>query len=107
VIRTGSRLLLVVAWVALAGCQKETSVPSSATDSPPREVFGERIAVMAPAAMEILLELGALDRVVAIGDFVQWPPVIQELPRIGAYDAPNDSAPRPPRSSNRCSSLLG
>lgn len=45
---------------------------------------------MAPAAVEILLELGALDRVVAIGDFVLWPPTIQELPRIGPYDAPNE-----------------
>lgn len=45
---------------------------------------------MAPSAAEILHVLGRLDHVVAIGDFVDWPPEIRELPKIGAYDAPNE-----------------
>lgn len=49
----------------------------------------ERIAVMAPAAAETLVALGVADRIVAVGDFVDWPPVLAGLPRIGAYDAPN------------------
>jgi iron complex transport system substrate-binding protein len=34
--------------------------------------------------------LGLLDRVVAVGDFVDWPPALRALPRLGAYDAPNE-----------------
>lgn len=48
-----------------------------------------KIAVMAPAAAETLVELGVADRIVAVGDFVDWPPALAGLPRIGAHDAPN------------------
>jgi len=50
---------------------------------------GGRIAVMAPSAAETLVELGVADRIVAVGDFVDWPPALSRLPKIGAYDAPN------------------
>ena len=50
---------------------------------------GGRIAVMAPAAAETLVELGVAERIVAVGDFVDWPPVLRGLPKIGAYAAPN------------------
>lgn len=50
---------------------------------------GARIAAMAPAAVEILDVLGMLDRVVGVGDFVQWPPAIRSLPRLGPFHAPN------------------
>jgi iron complex transport system substrate-binding protein len=43
---------------------------------------------MAPAAAEMLEALGVGDRVVCIGDFVPAPEGV-DLPRIGAYDAPN------------------
>ena len=45
---------------------------------------------MAPSAAELMQVLGLLDRVVAVGDFVQWPPATHDLPRIGAYNAPNE-----------------
>ncbi len=48
-----------------------------------------RIVAMAPAAAEILHSLGCLDLVVAVGDFVEWPPELTALPAIGAYNAPN------------------
>ncbi len=48
-----------------------------------------RIAAMAPAAAEILHYLDTLDMVVAVGDFVQWPPRLTELPAIGDYNTPN------------------
>ena len=48
-----------------------------------------RVVVVAPAAAEMLDALGALDRVVGIGDYVTEPPSIAELPGVGAYDAPN------------------
>lgn len=45
---------------------------------------------MAPAAAEMMDALGARERIVAIGDFVEWPPEIRDLPRIGGYDTPNE-----------------
>jgi len=45
--------------------------------------------VMAPAAAEVLEILGMTDRVVGRGDFVVWPPAVQELPKVGAYHAPS------------------
>jgi iron complex transport system substrate-binding protein len=44
---------------------------------------------MSPAAAETLVALGVTARIVAIGDFVDWPPDLVGLPRIGAFDAPN------------------
>jgi len=48
-----------------------------------------RIAVLAPAAAEMLDRLGEADRVVAVGDHVRRPARLATLPRLGAYDAPN------------------
>ena len=50
---------------------------------------GGRIAVMSPSAAETLVELGVTPRIVAVGDFVDWPPELARLPKIGAFDAPN------------------
>lgn len=46
-----------------------------------------RIAVLAPAAAETLAALGAAGQVVAVGDFVAWPPELAGKPKLGAYDA--------------------
>jgi iron complex transport system substrate-binding protein len=43
---------------------------------------------MAPAGAEIVAALGAVEEVVAVGDFVAWPPALAARPRVGAYDAP-------------------
>ena len=32
---------------------------------------------------------GAADRIVAVGDFVEWPPAVARLPQVGAYDSPS------------------
>lgn len=72
--------LLLALGLAAAACGAAPRSPS---------VARERLAVMAPAAAETLVELGAADRIVAVGDFVDWPPVLARLPKIGAYDAPN------------------
>lgn len=48
-----------------------------------------RVAVLAPAAAEMLDTLGVLDRVVGIGEFGPWPDGLAELPVIGGYDSPN------------------
>lgn len=47
-----------------------------------------RIAAMAPAAAETLASFGLLDKVVGVGDFVDWPPAVRPLPRLGPYSAP-------------------
>ncbi len=44
---------------------------------------------MAPAAAEILASLGLLDKVVGVGDFVDWPLAVRSLPRLGPYHAPS------------------
>jgi iron complex transport system substrate-binding protein len=44
---------------------------------------------MAPAAAEMLDSLGLLENVVGIGDFVDWPPAVRSLPRLGPYSAPS------------------
>lgn len=74
-----------------AACLLASGLLAWSCGAPPRSqpTGGERIAVMAPAAAETLVELGVADRIVAVGDFVDWPPAISRLPKIGAYDAPN------------------
>ncbi|WP_428263892.1 ABC transporter substrate-binding protein [Haliangium sp.] len=44
---------------------------------------------MAPAAAEMMGALGLLDQVVGVGDFVDWPPALRTLPRLGPYHAPS------------------
>ena len=76
---SGCRAALLLG-LAAAACGAAPRAPS---------VGRERIAVMAPAAAETLVELGVAERIVAVGDFVDWPTVLAVLPKIGAYDAPN------------------
>ncbi|HLX08708.1 MAG TPA: helical backbone metal receptor [Thermoanaerobaculia bacterium] len=82
VLRMLARFLLA-AWL-LAGCGR-----AAPADSPPAAQAGRRVVVMAPGAAEMLESLGLLDRVVGVGDFVDWPLRLRELPKVGAYDAPN------------------
>jgi iron complex transport system substrate-binding protein len=73
--------LAALALVASA-CARPERPPSS--NAAPR-----RLAVLAPAAAETLALLGAADRVVAVGDWVTWPPELARLPKLGSYDAPS------------------
>lgn len=89
--------LLVGAALLASACGAPRSAPSGspsgAASAAPRVAAagdgGGRIAVMSPAAAETLAELGVGDRVVAVGDFVDWPPELAGRPKIGAFDAPN------------------
>lgn len=65
--------------LALAACSRST----------PPVAPGQRLAVLAPAAAETLALLGAADRVVAVGDWVTWPPELAAKPKLGAYDEPS------------------
>lgn len=80
---TGLLLLLAIA-LAVAGCKLEVTEedPGGSPEVP-------RIVVIAPSAAEMLDALGVADRVVGVGDFVNWPPSLVELPRVGGYDSPS------------------
>ena len=71
-------------WAALV-------LVASCAPAPPPPARGHepRLAVLAPAAAETIALLGARERVVAVGDWVTWPPELAALPRLGAYDAPS------------------
>ncbi|GMU63973.1 MAG: hypothetical protein AMXMBFR36_02470 [Acidobacteriota bacterium] len=76
--RAAARAIWVLA-LALAACSRPA----------PPVAPGQRLAVLAPAAAETLVLLGATDRVVAVGDWVTWPPEIAAKPKLGAYDEPS------------------
>ena len=75
-------LLLLVA----VACRNGDQSPVRAA---PALAGARRIVVLAPAAAEILDRLGAVDRVVGVGDWVDWPPAVRALPRVGPFDSPN------------------
>lgn len=81
-------LTLIAATVLAPGCQERNRLEERSTQ---QDAVGAalRIAVMAPAGAEMLQGLDLLDRVVAVGDFVRWPPDVAALPKIGAYNTPN------------------
>jgi len=72
--------------LALAFWATACGAPPPVRDGVPE---ARRLAVLAPSAAETLAALGETGRIVAIGDFVVWPPEVAALPRIGAYDAPS------------------
>ncbi len=77
------RCALAVAALAVA-CgpdANERTKPDRATEP--------RIVALAPAASEMLVALGAEDRIVGIGNWVREPEQLLRLPRVGAYDTPN------------------
>jgi ABC-type Fe3+-hydroxamate transport system substrate-binding protein len=80
-----------LAVLAVLGCLPERQATPAAERA--HRANEERLAVMAPAAAEMLGALGLAPRVVAVGDFVGWPPDLAALPRIGAYDRPSLERP--------------
>ncbi len=51
-----------------------------------------RLAVLSPSAAETIAALGESGRIVAVGDWVRWPPELAGRPRLGSYDAPSEEA---------------
>ena len=68
--------------LGLAACR---SANRSAT--PP--AFAQRIISVVPSATEMLFALGVGDRVIAVGDYDQYPPEIATRPRMGGLLNPN------------------
>jgi len=84
ILKRGRVAAILLLLLVTAACQPEAQEGA--------ERMGEgsqRIAAMAPAAVEIIDALGGLDLVVAVGDFVEWPPAARNRPAIGAYNTPN------------------
>lgn len=72
---------VVLALLALA-CGDSPTPPEPRSEE-------ERIVVYAPSGAEILDELGLLDRVIGVGEFVRWPLEVRTLPAVGSFLAPN------------------
>lgn len=77
---------LPAALLLVAGCSAEGD---AALEVPPPESAPQRLVILAPSAAEMVHALGLIHRVVGVGDFVHWPPELRQLPKVGAYDAPN------------------
>ncbi|MDY0341395.1 MAG: ABC transporter substrate-binding protein [Coriobacteriia bacterium] len=98
-------MLLVGALVlgALVGCGTETAeepaatpvaaFPVTITDDAGREVTieagPERIVSLAPANTEIVAELGALDRLVGVTTYCDYPAAVTDIEKVGDFVGPN------------------
>ncbi|MCX8007689.1 MAG: ABC transporter substrate-binding protein [Coriobacteriia bacterium] len=92
--------------VAPAGCAKkkaadgggkqQAAFPVTITDDAGRTVTiekkPERIVSLAPANTEIVYALGALDRVVGVTTFDDYPPEVASIARVGDFMTPNMEA---------------
>ncbi|TDB37706.1 MAG: ABC transporter substrate-binding protein [Actinobacteria bacterium] len=101
-IRTALFSALVIAVLAVGGCgtkAEETakapsaSFPVTVTDDAGRSVTipakPERIVSLAPANTEILYSLGALDRVVGVTTYDDYPPEVSTIEKVGDFVTPN------------------
>ncbi|MHB1136006.1 MAG: ABC transporter substrate-binding protein [Coriobacteriia bacterium] len=98
-------LMLVAALAAgaLAGCAGETAdeptaaptaaFPVTIIDDAGREVTiearPERIVSLAPANTEIVAELGALDRLVGVTTYCDYPAEVADIEKVGDFVGPN------------------
>ena len=84
-------LSLIVACTAPA--DEAAPSPIEVTDQLGRvvklEKIPERIISLAPSNTEILFALGLEDRVVAVTDYCNYPPEVQEKPRVGGFTTTN------------------
>jgi iron complex transport system substrate-binding protein len=80
-------LALAMALVLLASCAPTTKAVTIIDDANrPVYIEGipERIVSLAPSNTEILFALGLGDKVVGVTDFCDYPPEVEELPKVGA-----------------------
>jgi iron complex transport system substrate-binding protein len=49
----------------------------------------QRIVTMLPSLAEIVCDMGACDRLVAVDDYANWPPQVRQLPRVGGLEDVN------------------
>lgn len=96
-------LAVALAFAALPGCAApdETAGESPATAAFPVTVTDdagrsvtieaepERIVSLAPANTEIVAALGAIDRLVGVTTFCDYPPEVAEIEKVGDFVGPN------------------
>lgn len=96
-------LVAVLALAALPGCAApdepaagssvSTAFPVTVTDDAGRSVTieakPERIVSLAPANTEIVAALGAIDRLVGVTTFCDYPPEVAEIDKVGDFVGPN------------------
>jgi iron complex transport system substrate-binding protein len=71
------------ALAAAAALVASLGTGSAAAAAPARAAVPRRIIAVSPSAAELLFALGLGERVVGVGDYVQWPPAARALPRLG------------------------
>lgn len=78
-----------------AGADPASGAGPGIVDSAGRTVIvpanAQRIVSLAPSTSEIVAYVGAIDRLVAVDDFSDYPPALQDLPRIGGSDFTYDA----------------
>lgn len=72
--------LSVLLWLGMSGCSPTASMPST----PPKGIIS-----LAPNLTETIYALGGGDRVIAVGNYDDWPPEIAAKPRAGGYLDPD------------------
>lgn len=97
-------LAMVLALGGLAGCDRtqqpeedgppiEAAFPAVVTDDAGREVTiaerPERIVSLAPANTEIVAALGALDRLVGVTTYCDYPKQVESIEKVGDFMQPN------------------
>lgn len=79
--RAATLFLLVVGF---AGCRREVdSADQPASRSEPR------IVSLSPSATEVVAAVGAIDRLVGVDDYSNFPPRVVALPKVGKFLTPN------------------
>ncbi|MBI2434964.1 MAG: ABC transporter substrate-binding protein [Candidatus Hydrogenedentes bacterium] len=63
-------------------------MPEPSGNPPPRPIHLGIIS-MAPNLTETVYALGLGERVIAVGDYDDWPPEVNQLPRVGGYLDPD------------------
>ena len=80
-------ILLLISLV-LAAC----SEPPTPEPAPAPSPFPQRIISVVPSATEMLFAFGIADRIVAVGDYDEFPPEVRTKARVGGLLNPNIEA---------------
>lgn len=75
-------LVLALAALVVACGGNEAPGPEPVADP-------QRVIALAPSVVELLYELELGDRLVGVGDYCEWPPEVEEKPRLGGLFDPH------------------
>src|ERR1700688_113083 len=77
---------MIIAAIALPGCDGRTSGTADARSGAPR------IVSLAPAITETVFALGAGADVAGVSQYCDYPPEVAKLPKVGTFITPNIEA---------------